>query len=272
MFRYALCAPTLEQPTTKQAMDVTVRAGYDGIELWAEPLKAECVSPAHVRRLGADNGLELRLHASIRDLNIASSNAGIRKESVRQILQDIRLAAKLDVKAVTLHGGRRTSSRVTVEASWDRLEESLRIIGQLAGQLGVVVGIENLELKKKELVCDWPAQERAMLAAGVGVTLDLAHYTTVGDPADLVARAHSIVNVHLSEATPSQVHLPFGEGSIDLRPAIQLLARKYPGGTLVAECDYKADRARAATISLVNLKRLVAEALDPVPATRSISS
>ena len=79
-----------------------------------------------------------------------------------------------------------------------------------------------------------PADAARLMAEpwqAVGLTVDLAHLNTHGDPAELLSALQPgwITHVHLSDNAPHRVHLPLGAGAMDLAAALAAVAQVYEG-------------------------------------------
>jgi sugar phosphate isomerase/epimerase len=61
--------------------------------------------------------------------------------------------------------------------------------------------------------------------------VDLAHLNTHGEPARLLSEFEPewILHAHLSDNTPWKVHMPLGEGRLDIAGALDALAQVYRG-------------------------------------------
>jgi sugar phosphate isomerase/epimerase len=64
-----------------------------------------------------------------------------------------------------------------------------------------------------------------------GLTVDLAHLNTLGDPVGLFAELDPawIAHMHLSDNAPHRVHLPLGDGLMDLGAVLEAVQGVYSG-------------------------------------------
>ena len=69
----------------------------------------------------------------------------------------------------------------------------------------------------------------------VGLAIDVANATTVGSPGRYVAEVEGdwIVHVHLSDSRAGAVHLPLGEGDLDIKALLAALQQKYDGLVII---------------------------------------
>jgi sugar phosphate isomerase/epimerase len=239
MFIIGTSSEVIKSHEPKKAIELLARTGYQAIELWANA-SLFSLDPKDVKNHLRNAGLEYRIHADARDINLTSVNKGIREESIYQTLSTIKLASELEAPVVTFHPGRMSSTK-------DRADEframQIEISGSLtrhAEKYGIILGVENMEKRPKEILTDLPEIKQLfekIASPHLGLTLDLAHYHSVGDVAGLIRKLDlPIVNVHISQASPSGMHLPLtasADGIIDLAEALSLLDQKYRGPLII---------------------------------------
>jgi sugar phosphate isomerase/epimerase len=223
----------LKERSLPGALELIARLGYASAEIWMEHYLASGQRPATIARRARELGIGLTVHASSYDLNILSTNAGIRRESLRQVHASLRLAAELGATVATVHPGALSSAREDQHAAWRYLEETAAILDQWAGESGIRVGIENMENRGKEIFC-LPADVARLLEPPrrhLCLTLDLAHTQTHMDPLAYVKQipAQWIGHVHLSDNGPSATHLPLGQGELPVEALLKALGRVYSG-------------------------------------------
>lgn len=220
--------------SSTDAMEAIARAGFDGIEVWVDQANEHDEAAAALRQRAEQLGLGLSVHASSYDLNLAAWNRGIRAESQRQTVESVRFAADLGAQVVVVHPGRRSSSRDGIEEYWPLVLESLEPVDEVADALGVTVGLELMEKRPKEVFM-LPDDARRLMAHGyraTRVTVDLAHSWSHYDPVQFLSEVDLgwVAHVHLSDSSPKTVHLPLGEGDVDLAAVYRgLVATGYNG-------------------------------------------
>lgn len=202
------------------AIEAIAGSGFDGIEIWVDQAVANDEKPDHLRDHVSSSGLGATVHASSYDINLAAANPGIRSESQRQILASVQFAADLEAPLAVVHPGRRSSSRDEPEEFWPVVLRALEPIDELGGQLGVQVAVELMERRPKEIVLT-PTDANRIMEHGfrsITITVDLAHSYTNGDPVEFLRSMNFsyIGHIHLSDSKPGKVHVPLGEGEIDL--------------------------------------------------------
>ncbi len=221
-----------ELPVTR-ALEVIARASFAGAEVWIEHLWRKGGSPAEVKRRARELGLTLSVHATSYDVNICSTNPGIRRESIRQMVKSLQIAAQLGASTVAMHPGHFSSSRDTMADFWDPFVETLIPLDEKAAEYGLHIGMEAMEKRMLEFFVlprdvlrlferNWQA---------IGLTIDLAHAQTAMNPLEYLAQipASKIVHAHCSDNSPQQTHMPLGRGRLDLPAALAALHKKYDG-------------------------------------------
>jgi len=95
------------------------------------------------------------IHGQHLDVNIASCNVGIREESIRQYMECLELARKLDVSVVTFHMGRQTPGFIRSEEEILKYEvEFAEKAINYAKEHGLKVGYETGSVKRLDIVLE----------------------------------------------------------------------------------------------------------------------
>ncbi len=221
-----------EQPVTA-ALDLIAHTGFAAAEVWIEHIWHSGETIEEIRQRAEALGLVLSVHAATYDINICSSNSGIQRESRRQVVESLQIAAQLGAHIVTVHPGRYSSSRDADGAYWDTLVEAVAQFDETAAYYGLRLGIEGMENRPREFfvrpndfqrLFDHPWKT-------IGLTIDIAHAQTVMNPLEYLDRisAPQIAHVHCSDNSQEHTHLPLGSGTLDLPNALAALRRKYDG-------------------------------------------
>jgi sugar phosphate isomerase/epimerase len=214
------------------AIETVADAGYDGIEVWVDQALAHDEPPSLLAERAGKRGLQTTVHTSSYDINLTAWNPGIRAESQRQTEASVHFAAELGATIVVVHPGSRSSSRDDVEEYWQKILDSLEPVDRLAERLRVTVALELMERRAKEVVM-LPEDGARVMRHGyraTRLTVDLAHAWSHRDPVEFLRDIplEWIAHVHLSDSNPKTIHMPLGEGEIDL-------AAVYRG---LVECGY----------------------------------
>ena len=231
--KFGISTTVLREHPVAYALDQIARAGYRSAEVWLWHLERTGEDPRLLARQARSLDLALTLHAPSADLNPTSTNLPIAGESRRQIAASLEVAAQLEARAVAVHPGRKTVSRSDPEKVWSQLMDWLGNLDDQATRLGLRIGLELMEKLPLEIFM-LPADAARLMSTSwrsLGLTVDLAHLNTHGDPPELLADLAPswITHVHLSDNAPSHVHLPLGAGTMDLGAALAAVARVYDG-------------------------------------------
>jgi sugar phosphate isomerase/epimerase len=180
-----------------------------------------------VRACLAELGLAMPQAHALLKADVAHRDEQKREKHVRRLVRHIEIAAQLGIEVVVIHpGGRRMA---TTRAEWERDRrlnvETFRRLGDLAGERGVRIGLENLMGRYRapyELIdlideIGHPA---------MGVTFDTSHANVVGLdlPAAIREFGPLLVATHVSDNDGSgDQHRTPGNGQIDWPAVMEAL-------------------------------------------------
>lgn len=162
----------------------------------------------------ANTNLEICIHAPTVDLNIASLNTGIRKESIKQMKDALNYGSKINATALTLHPGQigRNEERIRKYA----LELAIESIGELVDYSDIIVSVENMPERFSFLGNKVEELERIQNETGCGLTVDVGHGNTCGNCEDFLD-LKNISYCHLNDNNGiKDQHITLGEGTLDL--------------------------------------------------------
>lgn len=213
--------------------------GYNGVEIWVDQIQRDIKEIDLFKKYLQQLGLEVTLHSPNNDINLSSTNNEIRGISIKQIKESIRLASKLDLKIITIHPGRKTSSRDNLDHIWKLQLDSFSQLVKTAEEYGIFLGIENMELRAKEIII-FPKDVNRLVSSlqskYVGITLDLAHIATIDnfDVKEYISELHKkIIHVHLSDSNKTATHLPLGWGKLNLPEMLFALQKEYDKNVVI---------------------------------------
>jgi len=213
--------------------------GYNGAEIWVDQIQRDIKEINWLKKYLKQLGLEVTLHSPNNDLNLSSTNNEIRRISIKQIEESIKLASKLGLKIITVHPGRKTSSRDNLDRIWELQLDSFNQLVKTAEEYDVFLGIENMELRAKEIII-FPKDINRLIfsiqSKCVGITLDLAHIATIGnfDVKKYISELpKKIIHVHLSDSNKSTTHLPLGWGKLNLPEMLFDLQEEYDKNVVI---------------------------------------
>ena len=227
-----------------EIFDFVSETGFDAIEFWPE------TPDFWLRDLPVDElaGLfrdhpKLRhnsVHAPILDLNPCSINPGVARLSLEYAVRSLRMAETIHASVFTFHPGKRTAKRVPSAADFTRFHHLIDTMRREACQGHVRVAIENMERSVNSLLCT-PESVRELLdrEPWLYFTLDVSH--AMGTSLDEVIRyvdlCHDrLVNIHLSRAEGTRMHLPVGR-SPAIRTVLRALGEYGYEGNLTLEIE-----------------------------------
>lgn len=211
--------------------------GYEGWEIVADG-SYRLDNPENVARIADVIGslpLGITVHAPYADLNLATLNYPIWRESVRQVCTCIRHASDWTDR-VTIHPGYLSPvGKIMPERAWQQQKEALAEIGKVASDHSVLACLENM-IGIREFLCRIPEELTGMVEGieGIGITIDIGHANTVGKVREFLPylSAASHLHVHDNHGVHDE-HLALGAGTIDWDLVGTCIARDYSGVVVV---------------------------------------
>lgn len=226
-----------------EALEVIKACGFDYAEIWTDHAWDEenGASAAELQDALARLDLQSTIHCPIMDISITSPNKGIRAESLRQTYQAIDLARDLGSRLIVIHPGSRFSVLESPHSHWVRQVESVGQILDYAKSQGVLATMENMDSDKKVVsVKYWEDLSRLfedLNRSEKWVTLDITHIRDTEKVLAFIEKAGlHIAHVHLSDGTTDKMHLPIGNGDLDLKRIVKALGEKGYTGVWSLEC------------------------------------
>jgi sugar phosphate isomerase/epimerase len=177
------------------------------------------------RQCLADLGLAMPQAHALLQADVADPNEDRRQQDIDRLAQHISLAAQLGVQTLVMHPGGRHAPMTCVER--DRVKdlnvEAFCRLGDLAGEHGVRIGLENLMRQGACMPYDMLDLLAAIDHPVMGITLDTSHANVVGlDPITAIREfAPYLIATHISDNDGSgDQHLTPGHGNIDWAPVM----------------------------------------------------
>lgn len=189
-----------------------------------------------VREIAESTMLELSVHISFSDLNLASVNEPIWRESLRQMLLCVDRAAEF-TKILTLHPGYLSPlGGQMVDLAWNRNIEGITRISDRAEEYGMRVGLENM-VNMPFIFGRTPSELTGMVDTvgrdNLGVTLDMGHANTNGLVSQFLEITDYVVHVHLHDNNGKRdEHLVLGQGTVPWGEVFEAL-RDYRGRLVI---------------------------------------
>ena len=237
--RISLSTKILWETNLIDSLRLIKEKGYDGVEIWADQIQRDIEDLPWFKKYLQQLGLEITLHSPNNDMNLSSTNNEIRRISIKQIEGSIKLASKLDLKIITVHPGRKTSIRDNLDRIWELQLDSFNQLVKIAEKYNIFLGIENMELRAKEIII-FPKDVNRLISSiqskCVGITLDLAHVATIGnyDVKEYISELQKkIIHVHLSDSNNTTTHLPLGWGELNLPEMLFALQKEYDKNVVI---------------------------------------
>lgn len=222
-----LCSTLLWNASLEEIFNLACQSGLDGIELWAQHFFHREYDVGEFEKLAALYPIKSCVHSQSWDLNLASMNEGIRKQSVIEVEKSIELAYRLGLDEVTVHPGHRTipGAGAPYEAY---LRESLQEILEYAQKRQIDVSLEIMEKIPKEFVTTMDAMKAVCvdLFDQFVYTLDVAHCDSEEEVLSTLQNYRSrISKLHISNRKGPKFHTPLNEGDYDMEKLLPELAR-----------------------------------------------
>jgi len=225
--------------------------------LW--PRDTDARRREHLRRLCESLDVELvALNPTFLDLNLASTNPGIRAETVKQLEETIDLAADVGARLIVVACGQRHPLiSPGPRELWRIVADGLERCLERCDRRGVSLGLENA----------WTVVDRAQQLVQLvrdhahprlQIAYDVANAAMVQSPSDgLRLVAGRLLHVHLS-ATNRRVwaHDPIGHGVIDFAEIAAILRDIGYEGVSILEVTHPQDSDAALRESAEALEAL----------------
>jgi len=212
-------------------------AGYSGWEIVGDG-NYRLDNPAcfsKIEEVIATTRLGVTVHAPYGDLNLATLNDPIWRESIRQICTCIHHASALTDR-VTIHPGYLSPvGKLMPEKVWDLQKEALRKIGKTAHEHSVLACLENM-IGVKEFLCRLPEELIGMAEGieGIGMTFDFGHANTIGMVNNFLEWVHKADHIHIHDNNGmSDQHLALGEGTVPWAMVGKRIAADYRGVVVI---------------------------------------
>ena len=217
-----------------KVIDLAREVGVSWMEVWTEHFWRDDDGRMFERL--QKSGLDISVHGPTGDLNITSSNAGIRDESLKQVLQAVEEAARMGARVITVHPGYLTGRQDGPDSIWDLQVEALTRIAKRGKDAGIHVAMETMERRNKEVVIDPEITNQIIDAVNMenlGVTFDISHAHTVMNVVEFIQALRRITHIHISDTKNGKVHVQMGEGEIAFNSVLRELKKKYDGALVI---------------------------------------
>lgn len=208
-------------------------AGYEGWEIVADGNykleNPDCLKK--IKDVIASTHMGISVHAPFGDLNLATLNDPIWRESIRQICTCIDHASDF-ADRITIHPGYLSPiGKLLPQKVWALQKEALRQIGKCAADHSVLACVENM-IGVKEFLCQLPEELIGMTEGieGIGMTFDFGHANTLGKVNSFIPYVGKARHIHIHDNHGmSDEHLALGDGLINWTVVGKAVASNYNG-------------------------------------------
>ncbi|XRO75225.1 sugar phosphate isomerase/epimerase family protein [Methanocaldococcus sp. 28A] len=223
------------------SMEKIAKLYFDAWEIVCEG--THYLSPKNIKYLmelrDKYDDVDIIVHAPFSDLNPASMNERVRRLTVECIRDAIEGAFELDSEVVVVHPG-------YIPELWsnyvndilDNNFSTLSEIVEIAEDYGIKIGLENMP-NFRGLLGITPESLLEIVkdidSKNLGITFDIGHANTVGNPAEFVEKLQNIgigiIHVHAHDNNGyDDEHLKIGDGNINFVEVLNKLKDiKYDG-------------------------------------------
>jgi sugar phosphate isomerase/epimerase len=224
----------------EDAVDLVADLGFDGLALTPDvqhldPFRATAreveALAAHLERRGLavciQTGARFVLDPARKHFPTLLEDApDDRRTRLDYLVRCLDIGRDLGARVLAFWSGRAPSGTPTVELD-ARLAEGCRAVAEAAEERGMATAFEPEPGMYVETVAQWTRLEHAVGHPAFRLALDVGHVhcNREGDPADIVrAHAASLADVQVEDMRAGEhLHLPFGEGTLDVGPTLRAL-------------------------------------------------
>ena len=242
------------------ALDLIAAAGFDGVAFTVDWPHVDVLAPdadAHVRRLR--DGLRARALGLVVETgaryvlspvkhapNLLDADPAARARRLDFLVRCLDLCAACEGETVSFWSG--IAPPGDAAGAWGRLEDGVGALAEAAHARGVALSFEPEPGMLAETLADY--DRLRAVAPALRLALDAGHLVVTGeaDPADAVrAYAGHLGTVSVEGMRRgAHVHLPLGEGDLDVPAVLAALADVGFGGLVCAEHSRESPRAHEA--------------------------
>ena len=180
-------------------------------------------------------GMKFQVHAPIADLNIGSPSERMRAHSLEELLMLMQTCERLSIPMITIHPGSAVAYGDNVKS---RVREatrlSMKIIDRAIDGMSLKVAIENMPPGTWSICYDVGELISMVEGTRIGICFDTGHAHVAGTIDGFLRERERILNIHIhnNDGTSDQ-HLAMDKGTIDLKPIVGALSRKYRGNYII---------------------------------------
>ncbi len=202
--------------------------GFTGWEVVSEgKQQLNDTTLSEIKNITETTNLTLTLHLPFSDLNLASLNHPIWKETIRQMSKCLERASDF-VELAVVHPGHMSPLGMQLpEMAWRQNIEGIRAICDAAADLGIKIGVENM-VNMQFILGKQPGEILGMIESlereNAGLTLDVGHANTNGNIDGFLSDLSKVIHIHLHDNMgKSDEHLPLGKGNVNWKKVVRKL-------------------------------------------------
>lgn len=216
--------------TPFKAMVEAIAQHFDSWEIIAEGMHSMSEIKDDIRKAKDSYNIQFTVHAPFSDLNIASLNPQIRKSSVAQIEDAIRISSELDITLMTIHPGYKSPlGAYFLDKIKETNKKSLIELDKAGEEYGVTLALENIP-KMWISLCSNADEMRALIeGTNLKICFDVGHAHISDAINGYIDLKENIANLHLHDNHGDKdKHLILGEGNLPFADILGAL-RGYNG-------------------------------------------
>jgi L-ribulose-5-phosphate 3-epimerase len=256
------------------AIDLVADLGYQGIALTpdvphldpatATPQEVDAVA-AHLRRHGLDVCIQTGARFVLdprrkHQPTLLDPDPAARRRRLDFLVRCLDLGRDLGARTLAFWSGTapKGSTRDDVDA---RLAEGCLAVAEAAQARGLVAAFEPEPGMHVARLVEWDRLRQAVRHPALALALDVGHVhcNREGEPAEAVRRhAAELVDVQVEDMREDEhLHLPFGEGTLDIAPVLTALVEVGYSGLVGVELSRDSHRApEVARAAIEHLRRV----------------
>ncbi len=200
--------------------------GFTGWEVVSEgKQQLNDTTLSEIKNIIETTNLVLTLHLPFSDLNLASLNHPIWKETIRQMTKCLERASDF-VELAVVHPGHLSPLGMQLpEMAWRQNIEGLRAICDFAANSGIRIGVENM-VNMRFILGKQPGEIFGMIESlkreNAGLTLDIGHANTNGMVNEFLIDLSNVIHVHFHDNNGRHDdHLEVGKGTIKWKEVLK---------------------------------------------------
>jgi sugar phosphate isomerase/epimerase len=238
MNRIAVSSPSFSHvPVERMAPEIF--SEFSAWEIVAEHRHHLSNIRSFLREYTGSHDIGLSVHAPLSDINIASFSDRVRRASLADILETVRISGELGARCVTVHPGLVSpTSSMDLDRVRALVREAAAELARASEEHGVPVAFENMP-RMKWLIFREPGELLDLVEGTcLWICFDAGHAHTSGNLDAWLELAERFVNVHLHDNRGERdEHLVLGEGTLPFEKLLKALKGRYKGTYVIESSD-----------------------------------